>query len=77
MFIAAGRPYLTAAQLKAKEAGEMDGVFYRGFKVPVYRDTYGLYGEAGQVQMINSYSLRQEEPRRMPTFFMVAPGSEG
>lgn len=41
MFIAAGRPYLAAAQLKAKEAGEMDGVFYRGFKVPVYRDTYG------------------------------------
>ena len=33
--------------------------------------------ESGQVSMINSYSLLQEEPRRMPTFFMVAPGSEG
>ncbi len=41
-----------------------------------YRDTYGLYGEAGQLQMINTYSALQEEPRRMPTFFLVKPGSE-
>lgn len=44
--------------------------------VMLYRDNYGRYGEAGKVQMINSYSLLQQEPRRMPTFFMVAPGSE-
>ncbi len=44
--------------------------------VMLYRDTYGIYGEAGNVRMINNYSLLQEEPRRMPTFFMVRPGSE-
>ena len=38
-----------------------------------YRDTYGLFGEAGTVQVINSYSLLQERPRKMPTFWMVAP----
>ena len=41
MFTAAGKPYLSPMQLKAKEEGELDGVQYRGFKVPVYRDTYG------------------------------------
>lgn len=41
--------------------------------VMLYRDTYGLYGTAGQVQMINNYSLLQSQPRRMPTFFMVHP----
>ncbi len=45
--------------------------------VMLYRDQYGRYGEAGKVQMINNYSLLQEKPRRMPTFFMVAPGKEG
>ena len=45
--------------------------------VMMYRDTYGRYGEPGKVQMINNYSLLQEEPRRMPTFFMVRPGKEG
>ena len=45
--------------------------------VMLYRDNYGLYGEPGKVQMINNYSLLQEEPRRMPTFFMVRPGNEG
>ncbi len=45
--------------------------------VMLYRDTYGRYGEAGQVQMINNYSLLQEKPRRMPTFFMVRPSEEG
>ncbi len=44
--------------------------------VMLYRDRYGRYGEAGKVTMINNYSLLQEEPRRMPTFFMVAPGKE-
>lgn len=44
--------------------------------VMLYRDTYGRYGEAGVVKMINNYSLLQEEPRRMPTFFMVRPAEE-
>ena len=41
--------------------------------VMYYLDTYGKYGEAGQLQMINNYSLLQEQAREMPTFFMVAP----
>ena len=41
--------------------------------IMVYRDNYGLFGEAGTVQVINSYSLLQERPRKMPTFWMVAP----
>ncbi len=41
-----------------------------------YRDTYGLYGEAGKLKMINTYSALQEDPRRMPTFFLVKPSSE-
>ncbi len=41
-----------------------------------YRDSYGRYGEAGRLVMINSYSLLQSEPRGMPTFFMVRPGKE-
>ena len=45
--------------------------------VMLYRDQYGRYGEPGQVQMINNYSLLQEKPRKMPTFFMVAPAKEG
>lgn len=45
--------------------------------VMLYRDAYGRYGEAGRVQMINNYSLLQEKPRRMPTFFMVRPAGEG
>ena len=36
-----------------------------------YRDSRGIYGTAGEVVMINSYSLLQEAPRKMPTFFMV------
>lgn len=57
----------------AYNACNMDG---GSSAVMLYRDNYGLYGEAGKVQMINSYSLLQEEPRRMPTFWMVRPGSE-
>lgn len=45
--------------------------------VMMYRDTYGKYGTAGQVQMMNSYSLLQAEPRRMPDFWMVRPAMEG
>ncbi len=44
--------------------------------IMLYRDSYGLYGDAGQVQMINNYSLLQENPRRMPTFWMVRPSNE-
>ena len=36
--------------------------------VMLYRDH-----ETGKVAMVNNYSLLQEEPRRMPTFFMVKP----
>ncbi len=32
-----------------------------------------LRDEEGQVQTVNNVSLLQEEPRRMPTFFMVRP----
>ena len=57
----------------AVNACNMDG---GSSSVMLYRDTYGLYGEAGQVQMINNYSLLQENPRRMPTFWMVRPSNE-
>ena len=54
----------------AVNACNMDG---GSSSVMLYRDTYGRYGEAGQVQMINSYSLLQAEPRKMPDFWMVRP----
>ncbi len=41
-----------------------------------YRDTEGRYGEPGELRMINNYSLLQEKPRGMPTFFLVAPLEE-
>ena len=44
--------------------------------VMMYRDTYGLYGTAGEVQMINSYSVLQSQPRRMPNYWMVRASSE-
>ena len=53
--------------------------------VMVYEDQYGLYagdtdrqrfGDDDQYVLINNYSLLQEQPRRMPTFFMVKPSSE-
>ena len=40
--------------------------------VMLYRDH-----QTGEVSMINSYSLLQEQPRRMPTFIMVRPEKEG
>lgn len=58
----------------AVNACNMDG---GSSTVMMYRDTYGRYGTAGQVQMINSYSLLQAEPRRMPNFWMVCPAKEG
>nr|MBQ8245046.1 phosphodiester glycosidase family protein [Oscillospiraceae bacterium] len=57
----------------AVNACNMDG---GSSTVMMYRDTYGRYGTAGQVQMINSYSLLQAEPRRMPNFWMVSPTKE-
>lgn len=44
--------------------------------VMMYRDQFGRYGTEGEVVMINSYSLLQEQPRRMPTFFLVMPSEE-
>ena len=56
----------------AVNACNMDG---GSSSVMLYRDTYGLYGEPGEVQMMNSYSVIQSQPRRMPNFWMVK-GSE-
>ena len=39
--------------------------------VMMYRDTTGKLGTAGEVSMINNYSLLQSEPRRMPNFWLV------
>ena len=52
----------------AVNACNMDG---GSSSVMMYRDTKGLFGEAGQVQMINNYSLLQSQPRKMPNFWMV------
>lgn len=41
MFTAAGRPYLSPAQLKARTEAELEGVLYKGFTIPAYRDVYG------------------------------------
>ena len=54
----------------AVNACNMDG---GSSSVMLYRDNLGLYGEPGQVQMINSYSVLQSQPRRMPNFWMVKP----
>jgi len=52
----------------AFNACNMDG---GSSSVMMYRDERGLFGEAGQVQMINNYSLLQSQPRKMPNFWMV------
>jgi len=44
--------------------------------VMFYRDNYGKYGNEGELVMINSYSLLQETPRKMPTYIMVRGSSE-
>ena len=56
----------------AYNACNMDG---GSSSVMMYRHTQGLFGEAGQVQMINNYSLLQSQPRRMPNFWMVRSAS--
>ena len=52
----------------AVNACNMDG---GSSSVMMYRDSRGLFGDAGQVQMINNYSLLQSQPRKMPNFWMV------
>lgn len=52
----------------AVNACNMDG---GSSSVMMYRDEQGRFGEAGEVTMINNYSLLQSEPRRMPNFWMV------
>ena len=52
----------------AFNACNMDG---GSSSVMMYRDSRGLFGEAGQIQMINNYSLLQSQPRKMPNFWMV------
>lgn len=41
MLKAAGMIYLSIAQLKKTKTGELDGVLYRGYKVPVFQDSFG------------------------------------
>ena len=52
----------------AVNACNMDG---GSSSVMMYRDTLGKLGTAGEVSMINNYSLLQSQPRRMPNFWMV------
>ncbi len=67
-------------EYEAVNACNLDG---GSSSVMLYRDTYGKYGSdrkhwGNDIAMINNYSLLQQDPRRMPTFFMVRPaGSEG
>ncbi len=58
----------------AVNACNMDG---GSSSVMMYRDVNGQYGDAGEVRMMNSYSLLQSEPRRMPDYWMVRPQKEG
>ena len=57
----------------AVNACNMDG---GSSSVMMYLDSQGRYGTAGEYVMINSYSLLQSEPRRMPNFWMVRPNNE-
>lgn len=52
----------------AVNACNMDG---GSSSIMYYRDMSGVYFEPGTVQVINSYSVLQTEPRRMPDFWMV------
>ena len=69
-------------EYKAVNACNLDG---GSSTVMVYEDQYGRYdgdtgrqrfGDNDEYVLINNYSLLQEQPRRMPTFFMVKPPSE-
>ena len=54
----------------AVNACNMDG---GSSSVMLYRDTTGRYGTAGEVLMMNSYSLLQSQPRKMPDYWLVRP----
>ena len=54
----------------AVNACNMDG---GSSSVMLYRDSAGIYGEPGKVQMINNYSLLQNKPRKMPNYWLVRP----
>ncbi len=60
-------------EYEAVNACNLDG---GSSSIMYYRDTYGIYGQAGALHMVNSYSLLQSEPRVMPTFILVRPSSE-
>ena len=62
-------------EYEAVNACNLDG---GSSSVMLYRDTYGKYGSDrkhwdNDIAMINNYSLLQQDPRKMPTFFMVRP----
>lgn len=61
-------------EYEAVNACNLDG---GSSSVMLYKDTCGKMGTQDEIHMINNYSLLQEEPRKMPTFFMVRPGKEG
>ncbi len=60
-------------EFEAVNACNLDG---GSSSIMYYRDTYGIYGQAGALHMVNTYSLLQSEPRAMPTFILVGPSSE-
>ncbi len=60
-------------EYEAVNASNLDG---GSSSIMYYRDQYGIYGQAGALHMVNSYSALQAEPRVMPTFFLVRPGTE-
>ena len=57
----------------AVNACNMDG---GSSTVMLYRDTYGRYGDSGEVRIMNSYSLLQSEPRKMPDYWLVRKAGE-
>ena len=63
----------TMLELGAVNACALDG---GASTIMAYKDTYGRYGQAGQIVTCSSYSLFQAAPRRMPTFFMVRATEE-
>ena len=56
----------------AVNACNMDG---GSSTVMMYRDTLGKRGTIGDIHMINTYSLLQSEPRRMPNYWLVRSAS--
>lgn len=56
-------------EYEAVNACNMDG---GSSSIMLYRDTYSRYnGTPGQVHTISNYALLQEQPRRMPDFWMI------